>query len=113
MSESPLSAEDIDYFTGHYSGLLAFAIAYRIGWPMVYYSIPGEKRWRTVTVESPTGVEYDARGRVERETDYGRRLATRQDFELLASYYEKTTVRARIDAAAEQMCRFLEPGYDR
>ena len=111
MSDSPLSPEDIDYLTGHYSGLLAYAIAQRIGWPVVYYSIPGEKRWRAASVESPTGVEFDARGAVERENDYGRRIASAAQMELLRSYYEQTTVRARIDAAADAMCQFLEPGF--
>lgn len=112
MTDSPLSASDIDYFSGHYSGLLAYALAERLGWPIVYYSVDGENRWRAATVQAPNGRELDARGFVSRVTDFGmgRRIATVADIGALRSYYEKTTVRPRIDAAADVLAQFAEPG---
>lgn len=112
MADSPLSPSDIDYFSGHYSGLLAYALAERLGWPIVYYSVDGENRWRAATVQAPNGGELDARGFVSRATDFGmdRRIATGADIEKLRSYYQATTVRPRIDAAANALAQFAEPG---
>lgn len=115
VADSPLSPSDIDYFSGHYSGLLAYALAERLGWDIVYYSVDGENRWRAATVQAPNGSELDARGFVRRATDFGvdRRIANADDIRMLRSYYEKTTVRPRIDAAADSLAGFAEPGLTR
>jgi hypothetical protein len=114
MNDSPLSANDQDYFTGHYSGLLAYALSERLGWPVIYYSVDDETRWRSATVQAPNGAELSATGIAPQADGFGvgRRIATAADMELLRSYYEKTTVRAHIDRAADALAAFAEPGMN-
>lgn len=109
--ESPLDPRDIDYFTGHYSGLLAYALSERLGWPVVYYFVEGEKRWRAVTVQAPNGSELSAAGFAPPKDDYfERRVDAKSDIEMLRSYYEESITRNIIDKVADKLAAFAEPG---